>query len=298
MTMKFVWWNTSLSPPRGKKVPTDEEYIIATDVINYFANVMEADVFALCEVDEPDIDLIYGACNLSEYEVVYDFDSIGNGSYFDIALFFRRSHFKLVESNRLFASENDVDEKKIKAALEVILESNCLGSNLHLMLSHWSSRMHRTPESSESHNYGAKLRSFLTLIFDQYETIPPVVLMGDYNDEPFNRSLSEGLISTRDYLMLKKKPRVLYNSFWKDMGYRLDCPWDIGGSYYYRDGRYSKWYTFDQIIFSSYFLKEKDGWAVNRGMTKVFAPLKTLPSVLDRRLRFDHLPVMSFVERV
>ncbi len=296
MTMKFVWWNTSLSPPRGTKEPSYEEYIIARDVINYFDNVMEADVFALCEVDEADVDLLYGAGNLSEYGVVYDFESIGNGSYFDIAFFYRKSLFESPSTDKHVSGRI---ARRLKLALEVSLQSKCLGKEITFFLSHWPSRLNRHAQDAASHQYGDRLKSVVDMKLVDGDCIRPILLMGDYNDEPFDASLADNLFATRDFQLVRKKGRhLLYNSFWKDTGYRVDGCGTVGGSYYYSSGETSKWHTFDQIIFSSYFLADKDGWAVNRGMTKVFAPLRMLPSVLDRKLRFDHLPVMSFVERV
>jgi len=74
----------------------------------------------------------------------------------------------------------------------------------------------------------------------------PIIAMGDFNDEPFNRSMQEYLLGTRD------PARVRYSK----SGHLLNCMWPLmqghdPGTYLYS----SDWNMLDQFLVSYGLLK-------------------------------------------
>jgi hypothetical protein len=100
---------------------------------------------------------------------------------------------------------------------------------------------------------GEKLREINSATAD-----PLVILMGDFNDEPFDESMVTLLPSTRDRT-LARAGGFLYNPFWRFLGemvpYRIGENFQgHGGTFFHRAGVETRWLTFDQILFSSAFV--------------------------------------------
>ncbi len=84
----------------------------------------------------------------------------------------------------------------------------------------------------------------------------PILLMGDFNDEPFNRSIQEYMLGSRDPGRVKGSPLVrLLNLMWPLM--QGDDP----GTYLYS----SNWNMLDQFLVSKAFIKNTS--KVRRGKT-------------------------------
>ena len=70
-----------------------------------------------------------------------------------------------------------------------------------------------------------------------------IVLMGDYNDDPFSPSLSEHLHATRDRELAIQDGAFLYNPFWRRLGESRSFPTSgnevsICGTHYYDGGEF------------------------------------------------------------
>lgn len=104
-----------------------------------------------------------------------------------------------------------------------------------VIVNHWPSRRGGTEQSSWLREAAARLSRHIA---DSLHAIDPnmgIIVMGDLNDDPNNRSCAEVLGGAKN--MKDAKPGQFYNPFWK----KLD---DGIGSYIYRSG----WDLFDQII--------------------------------------------------
>jgi hypothetical protein len=124
--------------------------------------------------------------------------------------------------------------------------------------------------------------------------------MGDYNDDPYSPSLAQHLLATRDRELVRKNDSYLYNPFWRMLG--ESAPFNHGnesksicGTYYYSSGKPSRWFTFDQIMFSSAFF-QNGPFLLNEGRSMII-----WNEDLDSRIRssdgiFDHLPVLSVID--
>ncbi|MNR08586.1 hypothetical protein D3C85_1247510 [compost metagenome] len=82
----------------------------------------------------------------------------------------------------------------------------------------------------------------------------PIILCGDYNDEPFDDSIVHGFGATRDVTMLRKRTNAFFNPFWPLVGSQDSSTLPPGA--YLADGKEgSSMLFFDQILFSSTVLQ-------------------------------------------
>lgn len=91
----------------------------------------------------------------------------------------------------------------------------------------------------------------------------PIIVMGDFNDEPYNRSMQEYLLGTRD------PGRVRYSR----SGHLLNLMWPLmqghdPGTYLHQ----SDWNMLDQMLVSYGFLKGSSPIRVNRESIEMFKP--------------------------
>jgi len=171
---------------------------------------------------------------------------------------------------------------------------------IHIFVSHWPSPL--TPESEELR---IKSAGFLKGVIHNLTSSGKlgdrntrVVLMGDFNEEPFQKSLEKSLLATRDRQLAFRRHSYLYNPFWRHIGeilpYHLRCSKsgrsNVAGTCYVPSLLSTNWKTVDQIIFSSAFIGHSD-WHLNERLTRIV-------SIAGLKIRMlDHLPVIATIER-
>ncbi|MBP3298727.1 MAG: endonuclease/exonuclease/phosphatase family protein [Muribaculaceae bacterium] len=152
------------------------------------------------------------------------------------------------------------------------------GDRIAFIVNHWPSRRGGTEQSSHLREAAAALSK---QIADSLLTIDPkmgVIVMGDLNDYPNNRSVTDVLLARKK--QDKTAPGEFFNPFWK--------LFDDGiGSYIYR----GSWGLFDQIILS-YNLTEQGA-----------SPLKYLNAIVrndeflrQQEGRYKGYPLRTFSE--
>lgn len=118
------------------------------------------------------------------------------------------------------------------------------GSRVGIIVNHWPSR--RGAQSGESREAAAALSRHIADSLLRVDPDMPVIVMGDLNDDPSDRSCAEVLGAV-------KKPKDcpeggFYNPFWAKLDKGI-------GSYIYR----GQWDLFDQIIINYNLLHGKNG---------------------------------------
>lgn len=116
------------------------------------------------------------------------------------------------------------------------------GERIAFIVNHWPSRRGGSEQSSWLREAAARLSRHIA---DSLQAIDPnigVVVMGDLNDDPYNRSVSETLGALKKQTDVQ--PGGFYNPFWSMLDQGI-------GSYCYR----GSWDLFDQIIVSYNLLK-------------------------------------------
>lgn len=291
----FSWWNTSLSPHSKENSASDEhkKYVIYT--LYRLISDKSADVLCLCEVSSKDIDFITEILSNSEFSV-YDGTIRKGKKKFDLCVIYKSQILEFVDSNII---SKTLVTKTLYAGQEVNFIIKSTGEPITLYLVHWSSRIYDYEDSPQKILLGSLLRDAVMSCIEQ-RNIRNVIILGDFNEEPFNNSITDALCASRDITLVRKTPRLLYNPFWRHMTSSNLHPnnqkHEGCGTYYYKGDEANRWKTFDQIIFSSSFVKGGK-WFLNEEKTEVFYDTDFIKFIFSSKSKFDHLPIISSIER-
>lgn len=108
-------------------------------------------------------------------------------------------------------------------------------SRVAVIVNHWPSRRGGEKESSWLREAAAALTKHICDSLYKVDPKMGVIVMGDLNDDPFNKSVCETLGAVKN--IEKTAPGGFYNPFWEKLDKGI-------GSYIYR----GSWNLFDQII--------------------------------------------------
>jgi hypothetical protein len=290
----LVWWNTSLSPPVPKRKASEADLAFVVKQVREIYEQTGFDILALGEVCSDDLAAIVEGMGAKHFSV-HDATDRTSRRMFDTAVIYdtRKVEFR---SNRSVA--DTYGRKTLKTGEVVTFRTVQTDDLFQLVVSHWPSRI-TVPEFDASRaELGTALRRSIESMQDE-GAAPYTILLGDYNDEPFSRSLADHLLATRDRALARRDGRYFYNPFWKSIGESHDGPEDhesgICGTHFYPNGNSSRWFTYDQIIFSSEFLSGK-AMSLNEQLCTILVPPTLRSKLLARREIFDHLPVLGTVE--
>lgn len=289
------WWNTSLSPKTKENKATEEHKQYVAYVLLRLLNERWVDVLCLCEVTPEDIQEISDALGS-------DF-SVYNGAFkekrkkFDICVIYRHQIVQFIDSS--LVSKPHHSGNTIYAGQRVEFFINETSESLVLFIAHWSSRLYDYVDSPNKAQLGMLLQTAIHQSIDNKKN--KVIVLGDFNEEPFNESITEHLGASRDIAMVKKRPGLLYNPFWRHLTYSAlhpnsDTSNIHGGTYFYKSDTSSSWKTFDQMMFSSEFIVGKS-WQLNETETIVFSDAEFIGYINNAKSKFDHLPIISVIER-
>lgn len=295
--ISFIWWNTSLSPVTKRDRSNEFEKNIALSMISAFLTEFKADCVCLGEISNGDIELIKNVCDALGYEIHNGVKTIGRAS-FDTCVIFNKYKLQILDVTEIRSLKGS---SNLKVAQQVDFLNLTDNSVFHVFLSHWPSRLWCEENGADRHYLGVRLRDAIEkLSIDQ--CLANVIVLGDFNDEPFDKSISEQLMATRDRFLAAKRRYLLYNPFWRHMCvngiYSHDCNQPgYGGTYYYKSDSKNRWRTFDQILISSAFLGNTN-WHLKESGIKVIDMPGYIDFMLNSDTIFDHMPVMAVIERV
>jgi hypothetical protein len=291
----FAWWNTGITPPLGTSENADTRKL-AGQVIRSLVRDCGVDCLGLGEVSADDLKYFKEQCDVPSLEIYDGTDRTGRAK-FDTGVLFNTLRLRKVDH---FTHRSDYGTRSLKVANRVSFELPNSTTHLHVFVSHWPSRV-----KGEGETLRLEASSRLRTALDSLRTKalePAIVLMGDYNDEPFDQSVETGLLATRDRGKVAKHPEYLYNPFWRHLGEMYPHLPGVkrdgfNGTCYYSGGIHTSWRLFDQILFSRFFLGNGD-WHLNEELTRIVRMANGLdPKVLSGRGLFDHCPVISFIEQ-
>ncbi|HGW3728900.1 TPA: endonuclease/exonuclease/phosphatase family protein [Citrobacter freundii] len=291
----FAWWNTSMSPHSKENTASDEHKDYVALTLLRLIQTKDVDVLCLCEVSKDDVLLIWEYLSLLGFSV-YDGTIKDGRKKFDLCVFYKSNLLDFANSeiiSKPYISNN------IYAGQEIDFVIKETGEPITLYLVHWSSRLYDHEDSAKKHYVSAALRDAVFASIEQRK-IKNVIILGDFNEEPFNKSLTDILCASRDINLVKKSPRLLYNPFWRHLVNGRMFPehkeFEGCGTYYYKGDEIHRWRTFDQIIFSSSFVRDGD-WFLNEANTEIFYDETFIKFIYNSKSKFDHLPVISTIER-
>ncbi|MGF1881605.1 endonuclease/exonuclease/phosphatase family protein [Vibrio splendidus] len=292
--IKIAFWNTALSPPVSSAArPSQEKLDQAVSIV--LEQLTTVSVLGLCEVSEEDITTISSSLP-SNFKIQSIQDKLGR-TWFDLAIIYDIDVFE-DKSNISTKTTRHLNHDKIKVGAEVSLTWKETGNVIIVYVSHWLSQ-----NSDDEYRHAAAMA--LSLLVERNSNLGnQVILMGDYNDDPFSASISKFLGAVNCYSALSKgKGLLLYNPFARAMF--VSSPFcqlsnqkpKSLGSYYYAGGRERRYLTYDQIIFSPCFL-EKGAWKLEEGNTGIYnePKIQTLIEQTHKRF-FDHFPVVASLQK-
>ncbi|HEU4533156.1 MAG TPA: hypothetical protein VFS00_03525 [Polyangiaceae bacterium] len=292
LDLRIVWWNTSL---RGAQV--DAGHLEAAgDVLADLRRLALVDVFLLGETAQPHLNALQRRLNELRPGVPWRVRPSQQHDKVEIGVLFDASKVKVA---RL---QLDVPVTNGHAGRQVVTRLLVEGApELHLVIAHWPSRLHDPQQRMKRDRFGEVIRArYRSLARRSGPDAPPYFLvMGDFNDEPFDRSIAEEIGSTRDRELARRKPdELLYNTSWRHLGEAMPHPENAStpagaGTYFYRRGApTTRWYTFDQTLVSASFLGPS-GWRLDEAATGPVRLPGLVASVTSRAAPFDHLPIVA-----
>ncbi len=179
-----------------------------------------------------------------EYEIVHEDDQDPRG--IECALLYRPDLFKY-KSHEYIPIADPVDPDYLYRGILHVHGKGPDGSSLHIFVNHWKSRSGGERETQRQRMFSAiTLRKQMDLLMSR-ESDFKVIVMGDFNDEPTNRSLTNGLSA------LNKRRNIQMGDYY-NLFYDLHNI-EAKGTYNYQ----GNWNMLDQVIVSYNLLDQERG---------------------------------------
>jgi len=280
-TLTFAFWNmenffdTVDDPgkndieftPQGKKHWTEKRLIHKmsnmSKVIKLMSKKGGPDLMGMCEVEHQSIVdmLIKNYLNNKNYGVAYKESPDKRG--IDNCLIYNKNKFHLISVEGIHV--NLPTHYPTRDILKVILKTKS-NDTLYVFVNHWPSRRGGQAKSERNRlQVAGVLKNNVDKIYSSH-TNPNILIIGDFNDTPTNRSFTDILQAKplKNYLMKlnnrKEKIKNLYNLAYKTAMEGM-------GTMSYR----KIWNMLDQMIVSPSMLKNK-GFTYLLGSFKIFKP--------------------------
>jgi endonuclease/exonuclease/phosphatase family metal-dependent hydrolase len=280
--------------PEGSMRWTQSRYIEKrNNIFRVIANVGEWDppaLVGLCEVENRAVldDLVKNT-PLAKYPYRIIHKDSPDLRGIDVALLYRGDYLKCVGQQFIRVRFSD-NRKRTRDILYATL-CTAHGDTLHVFVNHWPSRVGGQKQSEPARMLAASLvRQKVDSIFNR-NAMAKIVVTGDFNDNPQDKSLLSELRALND--TAKAKPSALFNL----SAYRMK---ESTGTIKYQ----GKWSVFDQIVVSGGLLKGMPRTDANR--CQIFRadylfepderyqgvkPFRTYIGMRYNRGFSDHLPV-------
>jgi predicted extracellular nuclease len=199
-------------------------------------------IVGICEVENLDVvqDLISQTELRNENYGIVHYDSPDNRGI-DVGLIYKKNIFEVKNSSshEVIITDNNTSNRR-PTRDQLVVSGLIDGELIHLIVNHWPSRGADETKRIAAAKVNNKIIDSLRGVYKN----PKIITMGDFNDDPFDKSIKKVLGAKKDRKDVGKKD--MYNPFETilvDQGI---------GTNAYRD----KWQLFDQIIISESFLKK------------------------------------------
>lgn len=283
--VNFAWWNVGVVPPvLAKQTEAPDELKLSRfwEVIEGISENARFDLIAICEVSERCLQFIENKAAEVGFSVLKAVGTDGR-IVFDMVVIYSSEVLEVVSSNNIIKTLSS--EKRLRIGVSVLFRVKETDDLITFIFSHWPSRLNL--DERERMHLGVGLREEVNSIINSSGDDSRIILVGDYNDQPFDASIATYLEATKDVEVVRKKPKLIYNPFWRRLDRETHCS-PYSGTYFYKGGSLDRWFTYDQIMFSSAFVKEpKKGWCLDFDGAS-FHSEEIGPDFLKV---FDHLPV-------
>ncbi|PCJ67130.1 MAG: endonuclease [Bacteroidetes bacterium] len=262
-------------------------------VISELANDNAPTFLGVCEVENRTVleDLVHNSQIVDENYGIAHIESPDERGI-DVAFLYNQSIFSVSEVKAYQPNLSDYKDKT--RDILYVIGNTTSGETLHFLINHWPSRGEGRKKSEPKRIIAANTLTKIIQEIQHKNTSAKIIVMGDFNDEPSNKSISETLAVSCNQNTVKKDQ--LFNAFCEleDQDY---------GSYRYR----SYWDMLDQIMISKSLITDTSGlhfitnsaaikaedWMIQTGKYEGF-PLRTYGGNKYLGGYSDHFPV--FIE--
>jgi len=297
MNITFAWWNVGLKPPiASAKEPNAASTLRPWFGFCHLNDLMSIDLIAFGEVSDSFVRTVDASFESSGFASLSITGKEGR-IIFDIAIFYRLSKLRFIKSQNIVHPHYS---GSLRVAVKVEFIAIESGEVFYFYISHWPSQMSRPDLGRDELGYA--LRADIDSIFNEDGYDAKIILMGDYNNEPFDKPIYDKLVATRDRRVVIDKPYIMYNPFWRNLGgiepYKRHVKTSpCHGTYYYKSSSHvTKWFTFDQIIVSSAFMGHST-WHLDEEKTSVYNYQEDAYLSTSFFNKFDHLPIYGRVTK-
>ncbi|QVY65132.1 endonuclease/exonuclease/phosphatase family protein [Polaribacter sp. Q13] len=207
----------------------------------------------------------------------------------DVALLYNKQIFELIDSEHFPLYLEDEKGERDYTRDILVVSGNLNGELVHILVNHWPSRSEGVDVSEPKRIAAAKLARVIIEGIQANNFDAKIIIMGDFNDDPTNKSVKEFLMT---------------DDLFNPMEKILDR--DAVGSLTYE----GKWNLFDQIIITKNFLDKKKGRlyfkhaeVFNKKWLKIFkgklkgSPFRTYIGPWYQGGFSDHFPVYAFFKK-
>jgi len=295
-SMGLAWWNTRLSPQRGDPASSHVRDL-ASEVVSWLMDHLGVHCLGLGEVTESDVQFLVK--QVTSPRVRYWPTAVTAGSdRLRLGLLYDASVIGVLGSDDYLAAAADRTFRTGRAFELRVAQAD---RSIHLVLSHWNSRQRLARGSPPRIKLGIDLRRIADELGEMYEEDPLLILMGDYNDEPFDEPLTDWLRASRDRELVRKKRGMFYNPFWRKLGEAMPHTADAygagtTGTCFDKQGVDTHWRTFDQMIFSRAFLCDSE-WELREDLVEIVDLSGLGAHGPELSAHFDHYPIIGAVQR-
>ncbi|MBN2747130.1 MAG: hypothetical protein JXR34_10430 [Bacteroidales bacterium] len=252
--------------PTGKKEWNTLKYKDKTEKLSLVLSSIDKrknpDIIGLCEIENAVvIQDVISKNNLAKtpYKIVH-FESPDRRSI-DVALVYNSKKLQLLHQQKMrVALQNDANFKT-RDILYVKLYHKSLKDTFNIFVNHWPSRSGGQEKSEHKRIAAAQqLKQITDSLFSKTNS-PKIIIMGDFNDEPNNKSIQQILNALPTDTSISENQ--LYNTAYPLFDQHF-------GSYYY--SREKKWNMLDQIILSGNLLSSNNKVVAWKNMQEIFQP--------------------------
>ena len=232
--------------PEGSKEWTEQRFETKVEnLAKVISNVSDdelPDLVGVCEIENRKVleDLISQKPLEGQYKIIHEESKDVRG--IDLGLLYKPAEFKPIDHKKI-----DIYYKEGRPARtrEILFVKGLTLNNdtLYIFLNHWKSRLSRKDDNNAEYKRIAAAKSLRKAVDKVLKQNPEakIIIMGDFNDEPTNKSIYSTL-KAKDREHLKSK-KYLFNTM-----YAADH--DKQGTYFHDH----HWIMFDNMIVSQAFL--------------------------------------------
>ena len=296
-SLRLGWWNIALSPAatRARSNASDENYNRLCEYINDLLYTYGCDFLGLCEVSSTDVTEIRNRLNSDNFSIMDLTHSIGRTRY-DMAVIYNTEKISV---EYIGSQSRVMTANTVKGAQVVRIDSINDEKPIFVYLCHWASRLNGDGE--------ARRIAAANLVYDNAQRYMRdneyVVVMGDFNDNPYDKSLNECMRASRCHDAVRLYPlEYFYNPFWRtivsEQKYTHTHSSSIfpSGTHKYRQFLGTVWHSYDQILMSGSFLNE-GYWHLDETKTYIVQDRNLLNDYNETRHFIDHLPIICEITR-